>query len=431
MAALDPRHSWIRRAYGQTMSDTIVIVGGGLAGARAAETLRGEGFEGPISLICGEDELPYERPVLSKGYLLGSEERNSAYIHDADWYSDQRIGVKLGSPVAGLDLTGRVVRLASGEEIHYGQLLITTGSLPRKINIDGADLPGVHYLRDIGDSDAILKTIDSGNPMVIVGAGWIGLEIASAARQHDVAVTVLEVADLPLQRVLGDEVAKVFADLHRDHGVDLRLGSGIASIEGKDGQVTGVVTTEGESIPAAAVIVGIGAAPAIDWATSAGLAGDKGINVDAQLRTSDEHVFAAGDVAAAEHPLLRRRVRIEHWAWANDSGPVAAKAMLGQDIAIDFLPFFYSDQYDLGMEYIGYVEPGEADRVVVRGDTAKREFQAFWLKHGKVLAGMHANMWDDGIDPIKELVLAGQQVDADALADPSVALSEVVKQPHR
>ncbi len=411
------------------MDDTFVIVGGGLAGARAAETLRAEGFDGAISLICAEDELPYERPVLSKGYLLGSEERDSAYIHDSDWYSEQRIGLKLGSPVATLDLAGQAVRLASGEEIHYGKLLIATGSLPRKINIAGADLTGVHYLRDIGDSDAILKAINSGDPMVIVGAGWIGLEVASAARQHDVAVTVLEAADLPLQRVLGDEVAEIFADLHRDHGVDLRLGSGIASIQGENGRVIGVVTTEGETIPAGAVVVGIGAAPVIDWATATGLAGDRGINVDAQLRTSDDHVFAAGDVAAVDHPLLGRRVRVEHWAWANDSGPVAAKAMLGQDAAVDFLPFFSSDQYDLGMEYIGYAEPGEADQVIVRGDTEKREFQAFWLKQGKVLAGMHANMWDDGIDPIKELVLASRQVDTDALGDPGVPLSEVAKQP--
>ncbi|MGH3425206.1 MAG: NAD(P)/FAD-dependent oxidoreductase, partial [Nocardioidaceae bacterium] len=345
------------------MSQTFVIVGGGLAAARAAETLRDRGFDGSVVLISVEEDLPYERPVLSKGYLLGTESRESAFIHDRRWYDDRDIDLRLGTMVTGVDPAGHQVLLEDGGRVAYDRLLLATGSWPRRIDIPGADLDGVLYLRDLPEADAIHAAIGSGRPLVVVGAGWIGLEIAAAAREHDVPVTVLEVADLPLQRVLGDEVAQVFADLHREHGVDLRLGEGIASIEGDDGHVSGVVTSGGERLEAAAVVVGIGAAPQSDWAQAAGLTGTDGLDVDARLRTSDPDIYAAGDIAAVDHPVLGRRVRVEHWAWANDSGPVVAQAMLGEDVSFDALPFFYSDQYDLGMEYIGYAPPGEVDRV--------------------------------------------------------------------
>lgn len=407
------------------MSDNFVIVGGGLAAARAAGTLREEGFDGSVTLFSVEEDLPYERPVLSKGYLLGTEARESAFVHDRAWYADRGVELRLGTWVTRVDPAAREIGLENGEPVPYDRLLLATGSWPRRIDVAGADLDGVLYLRDLPEADAILAAIESKRPLVVLGAGWIGLEIAAAAREHDVPVTVLEAVHLPLHSVLGDEVAKVFADLHREHGVDLRLNTGIASIEGADGRVTGVVTSDGDRLEAGAVVVGIGADPQAGWARAAGLAGSDGLDVDARLRTSDPDIFAAGDIAAVDHPTIGQRVRVEHWAWANDTGPVAARAMLDQDVRFDALPFFYSDQYDLGMEYVGYVSPHAAAEVVLRGDIAAQAFQAFWLSNGRVLAGMHSNMWDDGVDPIKELVASGRTVDRERLADPDVPLSDV------
>ncbi len=405
-----------------TTDQRFVIVGGGLAAARAAETLRDEGFDGAVILVSVEDELPYERPVLSKGYQLGTEARESAYVHDRTWYDEHRIELRLGTWVTGLDRAARQVQVDGGEPIAYDKLLLATGSWPRRIHVPGADLDGVLYLRDLPEADAIKQAIEGGGPIAIIGAGWIGLELAAAAREHDVAVTVLEVAALPLQRVLGDQVSEAIAQLHRDHGVDLRLGLGVTEITGTDGKVSGVTDANGQQIEATSVIVGIGVDPQVDWIAASGITVEDGVLVSASLQTSDPLVYAAGDIASVDHPVLGRRVRVEHWAMANDSGPVAAKAMLGQDVAFDALPFFFSDQYDVGLEYIGFVAPGEADQVVVRGDTDSHEFMAFWLVGGEVRAGMHMNLWDFGIDPIKALI--GKQVDAGRLADPDVELAD-------
>ncbi|MGH1562232.1 NAD(P)/FAD-dependent oxidoreductase [Mumia sp. DW29H23] len=409
------------------MSDeTYVVVGGGLAGGSAAATLREEGFDGAVVLVTVEDRPPYERPVLSKGYLLGSEPETAAYLHDADWWREKDIDLRTETMVTGVRLADRLLELEDGGTLAYDKLLLATGSWPRRIDIPGADLDGVLYLRDMPEAERIKEAIDGGGPLVVIGAGWIGLEVAAAARSHGVPVTVLETADLPLQRVLGDRVAEVFAALHRKHGVDLRLGSGVAEIRGSDGSVTSVVTSDGDELPAGAVVVGIGAAPQSDWGLAAGLEGGNGIDTDAGLRTSDSAVWAAGDIAAVDNPRLGRRVRVEHWAMANDSGPVAARSMLGQDVTFDKLPFFFTDQYDLGMEYVGHVEDVSATEVVVRGSTdveGPLEFQAFWLRDGVVQAAMHVNMWDDGVEPLEALV--GRRVDPARLADPEVALSDL------
>lgn len=405
-------------------TERYVIVGGGLAGARAAGTLREEGFDGSVTLVSVEDDLPYERPLLSKGYQLGSEERESAFVHDRAWYDAQHIDLALGTWVTGLDREAQQVLVDHGDPIGYDKLLLATGSWPRRIDVPGADLDGVRYLRDLPEADAIKNDLSGDGPVVIIGAGWIGLELAAAARSQDRAVTVLETAELPLLRVLGDEVAQVFARLHRDHGVDLRLGVGVAEIIGSDGKVTGVKDSEGHQIDTSTVIVAIGADPQIDWITDSGIAVDSGVLVSASLQSSDPRVWAAGDIAEVDHAGLGRRIRVEHWAWANDGAPVAAKAMLGQDVTLDILPFFYTDQYDLGMEYIGYVAPGEAEQVVIRGDVDAYEFMAFWLVGGEVRAGMHVNMWDDGIDPIKALI--GKVVDPARLGDSSVDLDTLV-----
>ncbi|QDP95791.1 NAD(P)/FAD-dependent oxidoreductase [Microlunatus elymi] len=391
------------------MSDSdagMVIVGGGLGGVRAIEELRNQGYQGSITLVAAESKLPYERPVLSKGYLLGNEPLESAFVHDQQWFDDHRVEVVLDDPAVSIDRDQHQVSTASGHTIGYHKLLLATGSAPRKLPLPGADADGVYTLRNVGDAEKIKAVIESGGPLVIIGGGWIGLEVAAAAREHGVEVTVLEAAEEPLLAVMGTEVAKVFAGLHREHGVNLITGAKVQELITADGRVTAVRSADAEH-PAAAVIMGVGAAPRLDLATDAGLEVDHGVLTDASLRTTDPDVYAVGDIAAVDHPLIDGRVRVEHWAWANDGGPVAARAMLGQDATMDFLPFFFTDQYDLGMEYIGYLPPHSDARVELRGDVPGRAFAAYWIVQDKVVAGMHVNLWDTGIDPIKEIVLSG------------------------
>src|SRR5918994_1089566 len=310
---------------------TFVIVGGGLAGAKAAETLRDEGFDGPIVLVSAEAERPYERPPLSKGYMLGSDERDSAFVHPESWYAEHDVDLRLGTRATALDPTAYEVTLDAGERLRYEKLLLATGSTPRRLDVPGSDLDGVLYLRELPDADRI-------------------------------------------RSALGDDVATVFADLHREHDVDLRLGSGVGEIRGGGGKASSLITSDGAEIAVDAVVVGVGITPATALGEAAGLTMEDGIAVDAGLRTSAPDVYAAGDVAAAEHPRLGIRVRVEHWANALKGGPVAARSMLGQDVAYDELPFFFTDQYDLGMEYVGHAPPDGHDSVVTRGDVRGREF---------------------------------------------------------
>jgi 3-phenylpropionate/trans-cinnamate dioxygenase ferredoxin reductase component len=400
-----------------------VIVGGSLAGAKAAETLRADGFTGHVVIVEAGPERPYERPPLSKGYLAGSDEREKVYVHPEGWYAENNVELRLNTRVNGLDRTAKQLSLESGEQMPYDRLLLTTGSVVRRLDVPGADLDGVHYLRELADSDAIKAEREEGKRLVVIGAGWIGLEVAATARQHGAVVTVIETLALPLQRVLGDEVAQVFADLHREHGVDLRLNSGVDAILGEGGRVSGVRLTDGTELPADAVLVGVGIRPATELAEAAGLEVDNGVLVDQGLRTADPDVFAAGDVANAFNPLFGERLRVEHWANALNGGVAAAKSMLGEDVVYDRVPYFFSDQYDLGMEYSGYAPSGAYDRVVFRGSKAGREFVAFWLSDRRVLAGMNVNIWDV-TDAIQDLVRSGRTVDPAKLADPSVPLSD-------
>ncbi|MFB7170516.1 NAD(P)/FAD-dependent oxidoreductase [Streptomyces sp. NPDC056254] len=409
-------------------NNAFVIVGAGLAGAKAAQTLREEGFEGPVVLLGAESEHPYERPPLSKGYLLGKEARESAYVHPPQWYAEHDVDLRLGATVTAVNPTGHEVTLADGGRVGYGKLLLTTGSSPRRLAVPGADLDGVLYLRRLADSDRIKASLESASRIVVIGAGWIGLETAAAARAAGVEVTVLETAELPLPRVLGREASEVFADLHADHGVDLRFGVQVAEISGAGGRAAGVLLADGSRITADTVVVGVGITPDTRLADDAGLDVDNGIRVDAHLRTSHPDVYAAGDVANAFHPLLGKHIRVEHWANALNQPQVAAKAMLGQDVEYDRVPYFFTDQYDLGMEYTGYVEPGGYDQVVFRGRRDTREFIAFWLSGGRVLAGMNVNVWDV-TDPIRALVTSGRAVDARELADVDVPLTQLLNQP--
>ena len=398
-----------------------VVVGGGLAGAKAVEALRDKGFEGQLVLFAAERHLPYERPPLSKAYLKTGEKLEDAFVHDQRWYDEHHIELHLGTTIAAVDGGAHEVVTESGERQGYSRLLLATGSSPRRLSLPGADLDGVLYLRTIEDSDRLRAAFQPGRKVVFIGGGWIGLEAASAARDAGADVTVLEALELPLVRVLGPEVAQVFADLHRAHGVDLRTSVQVAGVEGgDDGSVAAVLLADGTRVAADAVVVGIGAVPNLDLAAGAGVAVDNGVLVDAQGRTSDPDVFAAGDIANHELPLLGRRVRVEHWATALNQPAAVAAGMLDQVGAYDELPYFYTDQYDLGMEYIGLGGPD--DEVVLRGDLARREFIAFWLREGRVVAGMNVNVWDV-IDDIKAIIRAGAEVDRRGLADPGVPLS--------
>ena len=351
-------------------TETVVVVGAGLAGATTARTLREEGFAGHIVLIGDEGEPPYERPPLSKDYLMGTTDREATFVHPTAWYADHGIELRLGVAATRIDTVRHEVALADGGRVGYSKLVLATGSAPRRLLLNGAGLEGVHYLRRLADSDRLRATFRTARRIAIIGGGWIGLETAAAARAAGIDVTVLEMAELPLQRVLGDRVAGIFAELHRRHGVVLRCGVQIAEITGEDGRVTGVRLSDASHVAADAVIVGAGITPNSALAGAAGITVDNGVRVDAHLRSSNEDVWAVGDVANAEHPVLGRHLRVEHWANALHQPPVAARSMLGQDAVYDRLPYFFTDQFELSMEYTGYAEPGAYDEVVVRGSVA-------------------------------------------------------------
>ncbi|MGW5233099.1 NAD(P)/FAD-dependent oxidoreductase, partial [Streptomyces nodosus] len=413
---------------------TFVIVGGGLAGAKAAETLRAEGFTGRVILICDERDHPYERPPLSKGFLLGKEERDSVFVHEPAWYARNDIELHLGQTVDALDRHARTVRLGDdGTLIHYDKLLLATGAEPRRLDIPGTDLAGVHHLRRLAHAERLKGVLaslgrDNGH-LVIAGAGWIGLEVAAAAREYGAEVTVVEPEPTPLYGVLGPELGNLFAELHREHGVRFHFGARLTEIVGQDGLVLAARTDDGEEHPAHDVLAAIGAAPRTALAEAAGLeiadrAHGGGVVVDERLCTSDPDIHAAGDIASFRHPLFGTRLRVEHWSNALNGGPAAARAMLGREVTFDRVPYFFSDQYDMGMEYSGWAPPGSYDEVVIRGDAGKRTFVAFWLTEGRVLAGMNVNVWDV-TDPIQRLIRARTVVDQEALADPGVPLESL------
>jgi 3-phenylpropionate/trans-cinnamate dioxygenase ferredoxin reductase subunit len=400
---------------------TFAIVGAGLAGATAAQTLRDEGFDGEVVLLGDESHRPYERPPLSKEYLQGKSPRDKVFVHPEGWYAEHEVDLRLGVTATALDLQARRLLTSEGDGVRYDSLLIATGSAPRRLTLPGSDLDGVLYLRRLEDSDRIRAAFAGTPRVVIVGAGWIGLETAAAARVAGLSVTVLEQAEAPLARILGSRMSSVFSGLHRDNGVDLRCGVGISELTGTSGHVTGVRLSDGTLVEADLVLVGVGISPETGLAETAGLEVGNGITVDEHLRTSDPAVFAAGDVADAYHPLLGHRLRVEHWANARRQGAVAARSMLGQDAAYARLPYFFSDQFDLGMEYTGYVDPSSVEDVVVRGDLPGRRFVAFWLVDGQVRAGMSVNVWD-ATEAVEQLITTGRRVDAALLADPDVPL---------
>jgi NADPH-dependent 2,4-dienoyl-CoA reductase/sulfur reductase-like enzyme len=385
--------------------DTVVIVGGGLAGAKTAEALREQGYTGSITLVGAEDELPYERPPLSKGYLMGKDEFEKAVVHPEEWYAEHDVDLRRGVRVTAIDRAAHEVELDDGSRLPYGALVLATGSEPRALAVPGAE---PLTLRTHADSDRIKATFGAGKRLAVVGGGWIGLEVAAAAREAGTDVTLVEAAEQPLLGVLGPEMGQVFADLHREHGVDLRLGS-----------------TDLAGLEADAVVVGVGVKPRTELAEAAGLEVDNGVLVDHGLRTSDPDIYAVGDIANHDHPVLGRRIRVEHWANALNQPATAAAAILGKAPAYERLPYFFSDQYDLGMEYVGHATREDTARVVTRGDVAKREFVAFWLDdQDRILAAMNVNVWDVP-DEVRPLIINRTVVDVDKLADPDIPLSDV------
>jgi 3-phenylpropionate/trans-cinnamate dioxygenase ferredoxin reductase subunit len=400
---------------------TFVIVGGGLAGAKAAETLREEGFDGRVVLLGEEDVAPYERPPLSKEYLRGDAGRDAIWAEEDGWYEAHDVELRTGVRVDVLDLAGSAVVLSDGDRVGFDQLLIATGSVAKRLPIPGADLDGVHLLRTVHDSDRLRDALQPGVRLVVIGAGWIGCEVAAVAKQRGAEVAIVAPEEVPLERVLGPEVGAVYREVHASQGVELVLGTGVEAIEG-NGAVRGVRTTGGRTLAADLVVVGVGAAPRTELAEAAGLDVDNGVLTDDRLRTSAPNVFAAGDIANAQHPLLGERVRVEHWGTALEQGPAAARNMLGQDLAYERIPYFFSDQYDVGMEYAGHALT--YDRVVFRGDPSSFEFLAFWMRGDRVAAGMNVNIWDVNED-IQALIRSGATVSDDALRDPDVALADL------
>jgi 3-phenylpropionate/trans-cinnamate dioxygenase ferredoxin reductase subunit len=396
-----------------------VIVGASLAGAKAAETLRAEGFEGRITLIGEEPVRPYERPPLSKGYLRGEHPFDAAAVHPAGFYKEQGIDLRTSTTVTAIHPYTNEVEIKGGARIAYNRLLLTTGAAPRRLWVPGADLEGVKYLRTLADADELHEAVIAGAPVVVIGAGWIGSEVAASARQLGADVTVVGTMSVPLERVLGPEVGTIYRDLHVNNGVKFHLGVGIECISGGR-SVQEVKLTDGTVLPAGAVVVGVGVLPRTELAEAAGLEVDNGVVTDEYLETTVPGIYAAGDVASAYHPHYGQRFRLEHWSSALNQGPAAARNMLEQQQAYDKIPYFFSDQYDFGMEYRGWSQA--TDEVVIRHGESENEFIAFWLRDARVVAAMNVNIWDQG-EALQASILSGAHVDKARLTDPEQELS--------
>jgi 3-phenylpropionate/trans-cinnamate dioxygenase ferredoxin reductase subunit len=404
---------------------TFIIVGASVAGSKAAEELRIAGFDGRVLLIGAEPERAYERPPLTKEYLRGESPREKAYVHEQHFYEQHQIELETDAMVSAIDPAESRVTLADGRAFGYDRLLLATGAEPRRIPIAGSELDGVHYLRTLADCDILRERLQVEGRVVVVGCGWIGSEFAASARQGGLDVTVVDPTSLPLERLFGAEVGAFYRDIHRDHGVELVLGDGVEAFEGERA-VTSVRTVAGRALECDFVVVGIGVAPRVELASGAGLEIDNGILVDERLQTSTPGVFAAGDVASAFHPFFGERIRVEHWANALNQGPAAAHAMLGEPVSYDRIPYFFSDQYEVGMEYSGHAP--KWDEVVFRGDPSDGEFVAFWLRERRVVAGMNVNVWDVN-EQVQALIRSRQLIDVAALADRDTPLDSLVGKP--
>ncbi|OFI39859.1 pyridine nucleotide-disulfide oxidoreductase [Arthrobacter sp. SW1] len=404
----------------------IVIAGGGLAGATAARTLRSEGFTGAITIACAEAQIPYLRPPLSKEFLLGKDGEDKVPVVPQDWYRENDVELLLGDPAVELAPGAHRLTLASGRELEYSRLLIATGAQPRQLPLPGNELVGVSTFRTLDDSRRLKEELsDGGKRLVMVGSGWIGMEVAAAARSYGNEVTLLGLEDIPLSGAIGPELGAYFRRLHESHGVQFRLPASAKEIKGSEGRVQAVVTDSGEEIPADLVVIAAGVIPDTALAEKAGLELENGILVDASLRTSSPDVFAAGDVANALHPFTGEHHRSEHWFNALSGGKVAAKAMLGQDATLDMVPYFYTDQFEASMEYSGFPSLAAGSSPLLRGSMEDGSFLAFWLDGNTVVAGMSINL-PKVHKHIKALISGRVPVDPARLADPDIPLEELL-----
>lgn len=399
---------------------TVLIVGGGVAAGSTAASLREEGFEGDVVLVTSEPRPPHERPPLSKGLLAGDDDPSSTHLHPTSWWEARDVELRTGRTVVDLGTGAHEAVLDDGATIAWDRAVLATGASPEAPRIDGALQDGVHQLRTVDDALALRTALEAADRVAVVGASWIGTEVAAAARGHGCEVVLLASGPTPLSATLGPEVGRTYLDLHRDEGVDVRTDVRVARVTG-DGRADGVVLEDGTSLDADLVVLGVGVTPSTGLATLSGIDVDDGVTTDASLRTSVPDVLAVGDVASHDHPRLGR-LRVEHVEVARAHGVTAAKVLTGQDVAHEELPLFYSDQYDLGMEYVGHAR--DWDRVVLRpGDG--RAHVAFYLDEDDVvLAGTHADVWD-ATDVIRALV--GRTVDPDVLGDPDVALEDLAE----
>lgn len=414
--------------------ESIVIAGAGLAGATAARTLRSEGFQGQITIAGAESHHPYIRPPLSKEYLLGKAGEDAVEVAPETWYAENSVTLRLGVAVTAIDPAAHTVRYADGSSQRYGALLLATGALPRPLELPGKGLDGVTTFRTLDDSRRLRERLaDGGRNVVLIGSGWIGMELAAAARTYGNHVTLLGLEEVPLSGAIGPDLGRFFRELHEGNGVQFRLPGSAREITGHEGKATGVVTDAGEHLPADTVVIAVGVVPDTAVAGSAGLELRNGILTDASLRTSAPDIFAAGDVANALHPFTGEHYRSEHWANALNGGKVAGKAMLGQDAVLDAIPYFYTDQFDVSMEYSGFPSLAADAAPILRGSFESKEFVAFWQRGGRVVAGMSVN-WPRSSKPsaqktIKALISARTEVAAEALADAAVPFDQLMPEP--
>jgi len=413
---------------------TIVIAGGGLAGATAAKTLRAEGFTGRVTVVGAEIHHPYLRPPLSKEYLLGEAAEDALPVVPPGWYGENDVGLRLGARVTGILPSARTVQLDDGRSLPYDSLLLATGASPRALRLPGSDLGGVSTFRTLDDSRRLRDHLAvGGRNVVMIGSGWIGMELAAAAATYGNNVTLLGLEEIPLAGAIGPDLGRFFRQLHEAHGVSFRLRASAREITGTGGAATGVITDSGELLPADTVIIAVGVVPETGLAEAAGLAVDNGILTDASLQTSGPGIFAAGDVANALHPYTGQHHRSEHWSNALNGGKVAARAMLGKDATHSTIPYFYTDQFDVSMEYSGFASLASGAEPVIRGSLADKEFIAFWQRDSRVVAGMSVN-WPRKAQPsaqktIKALISARTPITAERLADQSAGLDQLLPEP--
>ena len=397
----------------------VVIIGAGHAAGQAAASLRQAKYAGDITIVGDEAHIPYQRPPLSKAYLKGDQSADKVYLRAESFYADRNIAMKLSTRATAIDTTAKTVALSTDETLHYDHLLISTGSRPRKLSIDGSDLPGIHYLRTMDDVDGLRDGMQADANLVIVGGGYIGLEVAAVGRELGLNVHVLEMEERILQRVTTPEMSAYYHQLHEGRGVNIHTNTAVTGFAG-DGKVQEVLCGD-KRFPADIVIVGIGIIPNTELAEAAGIVCDNGIVVDDHCCTSDPHVYAAGDCTNHPNPLLDRRLRLESVPNAMDQARVSTANMLGDDKTYAAIPWFWSDQYELKLQMVGFSADGDAQ--VLRGDMASNQFAIFYLKDGKVVAA-------DAVNSPKEFMLCkqlvGKSADPAMLADPEADLKALL-----